>query len=273
MIHFASLFCVDYDMDLMVPWTLHYLGMNLDSYTIFLHSPSGDNAAMRQAEAWFKLKGMRPLVTIGPFNDGELRRGVLKPLAESLDKNDLLVTADSDEFQQTDGFLYGKYDMTVGTMIDCYDKTLHDVGKIPGENGFIPALPEQYPLRDNVQELIIKTLPGAAQRFWPRVNRNKICCAKACLPVAYGGSHALYPDDNGILPQVNTSPGIEIHHYCWRGSMLRRMAGKHYYDAASMWYTWKFFGGVEGSEPPELLDAIRGYEELQKQKGWEPARA
>lgn len=263
-IHFASLFCVDYDMDLAALWIDHYLALDFDSYTIWLNTQRDDSGKLFAVRDLFRDKGVEVCIASGKFLNGGLRVDTLGPFANSLDGNDHLVTADSDEFHnvQSRGF-YEKYELTRGLTVDRYDKTLHDaIAGVP--------IKKQFPLQGDVESRVIASLPQGARAYWPRINKDKVCCALARLPVAFGGSHMLYPDGQGKQPEAECSPVIEAFHYCWRGSMLRRMAGKDYYDAAAIWYVWKFFGGVDGKEPPELLEKIADEEALQSRKGWVP---
>lgn len=265
-IHFASLFCVDYDSDLASHWIRHYLDMGLDSYTLWLHSPRGDVEQLHLMHEFFRGLGVQVLIATGDFQDGKLRKEILGNYAESLDRRDFLVTADSDEFHEASLDTYCAHEITAGKTVDRFDSVLHAA---------LPMRPiaDQYPMEGDVEALVINSLPDAAKPYWPKINKNKICCARAGLPVAYGGSHMLTPELDGIKPNIDTSEPVKALHYCWRGTILERMAGKHYYDAAAVWYVWKFFGGVPGHEPAFLRDLIAKQEAAQTQKGWIPAYA
>lgn len=260
MIHFASLFCTDFDSDLAGPWIRHYLSMNLDSYTVWLNTQTDDYDTLNRVSEEFKSRGVHTHVATGPFDDGHLRTLVMEPFAASLPVDDILVTADSDELHAADRATYERHEVTMGITVDRYDSTLHAADPLY-------ALEVQYPHEGNVEAEVIKSLPESSRYAWPRINKNKICAARAGLPVSFAGSHCIYP---WYVRTVDYSSPIKALHYCWRDSILRRMAGKHYYDAAVLWYVWKFFGGVQGSEPPELLDAIEREEKRQQEKGWVP---
>lgn len=258
-IHFASLFSVDFDMDLISHWICHYIKFDFDSYHITLNTQRRNFEAMDFAEKAFRSAGFTVSRNTGIFNAGELRKNVMNLYRSSLYENDILITADSDEFQELPSdfkYLAGKYDVTAGMLVDRYDDTLHNAETtIPIES--------QYPYSGDMEKIIMKEYK-LDNSSWVKMNKNKIISSRVKIPVAFGGSHCVYPD---YLKIYTVAPEIyNVFHYTWRNSIIERMCGKPYFSAANVWYVKEFFGL---DEVPKVLDnKIREYEEAQALKGW-----
>lgn len=259
-IHFASLFCVDYDMDLAHEWVEHYRNFHFDKYVIWLHSPSSDIMLLNQAKRFFRIKGFE-VFDAGEveFRAGKLRECVLEAYRQTLSPDDYLVTADSDEFQKVDNYREKilSHDLVMGELIDRYDDTLHNA--LPG----IP-LEQQFPHTGIVEREVFRSVPFEVRVYWPYVNKEKILASRADLPVAFGGSHMLLYMNRDI----RYSAYHEVRHFTWRGTILERMSRKGYYRGVHIWHIQKFFGIHDITDV--LLRMEKEEEEIQKAKGWIP---
>lgn len=266
-IHFCSLVCPDYDADLLDHWCRHYMKYGFDSYRIYLHSPFDNYRLLHETKE--RIATFDFDVKILPhdkFGNGSLRTSVVVERMKELDKNDFMVVADSDEFQDVpDDYRYiaNTCDYLKGAHVDAYDKTLHDAC-----NGIPLFL--QYPLRGNVEAEVLKTVDIKSLQRWPRVKKNKILCCRIKYPVALAGSHDLLPIPQGCdIPQPYPQ-NFDVLHYTWRSSIIKRMAGKDYFHAEHIWYFKKFFSGGAEVIDEEMRGIIDMEENLQKQKGWVP---
>ena len=260
-VHFASLFGVDCDMDLAYHWIEHYRAYHFNSYSVWLHSASGNTSNIATAKRLFTAKGFLVTIVKGKFRDGGLRQTCLENFRESLDPTDYLVTADSDEFHDMpwDYALYiREYDIVFGRLVDRYDHTLHAAR--PDE-----LLSYQFPFSGDVEGEIIKTVSPRYAANWPRVKKDKIMASRADIRVAFGGSHQL---ESEPVRELHYTKVNRVFHYSWRDSIIERMAGKNYFHAAHVWYVHDFFGG--GELPRSLTDLIAKEESEQIYKGWVP---
>lgn len=266
-IHFACLFCPDYDMDMITHWTEHYVRYGFDRYNVWLHSPSGNTALIESAGNYLGKNGFN--VMLAPektFGCGSLRHEVLEKYRISIPAKDKLVTVDSDEII---GGVHSVIRQRIADsqivwakVIDCWGKDLIDA--MPG----IP-LSGQYPEQGIIEERI-REVTGVAVDY--RDARLKILSSDADVPVSFHGSHmvlcamAFNATVNGTYPCPPEHPENVIYHYSWRGTKLRRLAERCYHGTIHVEAMQKFFG-IEG-ETPELLLARQLYETNQKKKGW-----
>lgn len=225
-IHFVSMVGVVVDEDLFPYWIPHYKALRLDSYTVFLHE-SGDERKDAAAFALFTKEGFRTtfvpkdalrLNPIKPGSPDAVRRILLETFALALPPTDYIITADGDEFQDwvelpSEAVKRG-VGLMLGEQLDCFDDTLHapDPKK---------SLDENYPIREY----------NVAAR-WRKVplNQHKICMAPADYPVEYSGSHEVRLGYAGRFHRLAASGPIDVLHYRWRESVLRRVEGRSYWD-------------------------------------------
>lgn len=268
-IHFASLFCVDFDLDLLPFWTEHYLSFRFDDYNVWLNTQRNNTEKLNYAFKYLSERGFNVTIEHGQFVNGSLRAKVMEEYVSTLPKNDYLVTADSDEFQNMDGdycSLIRQYDVVNGILVDRYDDTLHPASSSITPGRVRASLSDQFPHEGCVeQQIIYDYLNGDASK-WPVVRRSKIMAARAGIPVSFGGSHFAFTHRENIRysPEHYT-----VYHYTWRNSILERMGGKHYYKAAHLWYVSKFFN-IDGIHP-DVQKQIDIEEKEQKEMGWVPA--
>jgi len=223
-IHFASLFGVDLDYDIMVQWIEHYLGMECDTYTVFLHSMDRTSPRYEFVKRAFETSTFRVHKSDERAYTTQMRNDILERFAQSLNPTDYLVVADSDEFQCLPNWaknfrdLVMSCDVLKGILVDRWDDTLHEAK--PG----IP-LNEQYPRQGDVFKLLFDKSNDEEKFRWRVPNPRKILAARAGLPVAHMGSHVLYCANEGLKQRS----GCLVEHYKWRHNIVERLKTKWYY--------------------------------------------
>lgn len=269
MIRLASLIRPDYDLDILPQWADYYSRFDFDSYDYWLHDPleTDDRFAARNilGHKGYSFQGY----VQGDFRNGALRVMTLKPWYDSLDKNDIAVIVDSDEFY--------RFDMTReqikcldwirGTTLDRWADTL-----IPAD----PAVPleKRYPHEGKLHELLLSELAPQERAGFIEVNRNKIMACRADMPLSLFGSHCFDLSDMS-LEQLNARPHVKdriLYHYTWRPSVIRRMAGKTYFSSGYIYLVAKYFRAIrdDGSMDPALLDKMEAEDAEFTVKGWRP---
>jgi hypothetical protein len=224
-IHFASLFGVDLDRDIISPWSRHYLSMGYDSYTVFLHTVDISSAAYEFARFSFKMSDFTVCNAPQEPYTVQMQTAIFEDFSKSLPPDDYLVIADSDEFHTT-GTLPENFrglilscDMLCGTLIDRWNNTLRE---------FDPklSLGSQYPYSGDLFSILQKESDAPDKQRWWKPNRNKILAARAGMPVAYQGSHCL----NEQVTDVTTKSGCVVNHFSWRNNALDRLKTKFYHS-------------------------------------------
>lgn len=276
-IHFASLFGVDYELDLLYPWLSYYKNMEFDSYKIFLHREQGEigSDVLRQ----FKMLGVDVERLGGPQGNGMLRKIVLGQYAASLPADDFLVTADADEFQScpvanghdhsggTDYVkgvadpispdyrkLFQKFDLVTGFMVDRYTLRLEAACGWPFA---------QYPFEEPFTKEYLKafTPPYMRKTAWPHTRRTKILGGRCGYEIGYEGSHCAL----SLPSDVKITEDFRVYHFAWRESAKRKAVVKSYYNMENL---EEIFGGVLPEEfrhdaLREASDAL-GYQALEE---------
>lgn len=230
-IHFASLFCVDYDVELFPHWLEHYNAFPLETKKIFLHSPSGDVDAIQQVREACRAHGWKTAQVKGTFRDGLLRKFVLEQHRKTLPPNHWLMVADSDEFQvwpsvQTVKDQLAGFDVILGELLDAFNTTL-------------PAsVDPDVPLHVQFPHLFA----GIEKELFPKlgINYNKICAARAGIPVCFIGSHDVLANAKKTYRTRGTIP---VHHFKWRKTVVDRLKGKTYYNKQMVEAVGDFFKG------------------------------
>ncbi len=238
-IHFAALFGVAVDADLLHYWIPHYKALNLDSYSVFLHE-SKDPVLNAAVESRFIMEGFRVTmvpegaVRNNPVCPGDpgigVRSIIMEMVALSMDEKDYLITADADEFQQWTesprATLERGVGVVLGDLIDCFDDTLHapDPDK---------TLAENYPTEYFNLSSLWKEHP---------YNTKKICMSPARYPVDYSGSHEVKRHHHRVLPRVVVTGPIMVLHYRWRESALLRVMGRPNWPEQEIRFIKEFFG-------------------------------
>lgn len=262
-IHFISLFCIDYDMDLFDYWTDHYTQYGFDHYSVWLNSPKNNHDGLLEASKKFEAKGFTVLEIIDSseqFLDGRMRMKRMDAYHMSCDKNDMIVCADSDEFHNITGdyiHILHEYDVVMGKLVDRWGANLVDaVSGVP--------LYLQYPVKGNFEKVICTGMTPEQKNFWPFMKKEKILASRGDILPAYGGSHSVYemPASGKICPNI-----FDVDHYTWRSTIIGRLAGKSYFIAPHIWEILKYFNMTE-NPPKEFWDAANEYDRMQEKKGW-----
>lgn len=261
-IHFSSLVCVDFDLDLIPHWIGHYKVHRFDSYHVFLHSPTQKSSYLRLAITAFEAAGFTVRVVDGnrPFAVGNLRRDLLYPYSKRFPGDHFMVIADSDEFQEVANYraMLDRAPTIRGVLVDRWDTTLHPAS-------YPERLHDQYPMMGEVWQEVVKLHPGLPEDFH-RVVKKKVCAMPCGAPGDYNGSHLLLPDLPG-----NDVP-VPVEHYSWRDTVIDRMCGKWYFTPQSIWYVMEYFGMNPNVDAPNAFwERVVSWEAEQAQsKGWIP---
>lgn len=223
-IHFASLFGVDLDYDIAVQWCEHYMAMNYDTYTVFLHSLDRESPRYQFVSQEFMHAGFTVLRSPDEPYTTAMRNNLLHSFARFLHPADYLVVADSDEFH-TPGLWATNFrdlilscDVLYGTLVDRWADSLHEAN---------PSLPldEQYPFTGDVFKTVFDMSDDPDKGRWRVPNPDKILAARAGLPVSHVGSHVLYE----TLENLKERKGCIVEHYKWRHNILDRLKTKWYH--------------------------------------------
>ena len=252
-IHFACLFGVDYDLDLLPAWARYYLDMNLDSYKIFLHREHesvGENIKNEFKNYGFSIECVK-----GPQGDGVLRKLIIGHYAGTLPPRDFLVTADADEFQSMPQSVSGAQfplppnyrellkdkDIVSGYMVDRYADRLEACFGNP----FL-----QYPHEEPFTREILKnfTPPWLRNTTWPLTRRTKILAARAGYDVGHDGAHCLLSVPSG----AGIANDFMVYHFAWRESAKFKALVKSYYTKKNVDEMF------ERKTVPDPLQALRG---------------
>ena len=254
-IHFACLFGVDYDLDIMPYWTKYYTDMKLDSYHVFLHrehKPVPSDVRREFIERGFSIETLD-----GPHGNGILRRLALGPYAASLPPDDLLVTADADEFQGAsclaESIVIGKtrggntppiapinyrelesrYDIISGYLCDRYADRL--------ETCFMDPFDQYFHEEPFTREVLKNfTPPFLRKTEWAYTRRPKILAARAGYDVTYTGSHSL----RNVPSAARMSEDHKVLHFAWRESAKAKLTVKTYFSSDNL-------NEIYGGEAPD----------------------
>lgn len=216
-IHFACLFGVDYELDLMPYWVEHWASHHLDSYKVFLHRETGviDSSIVD----FFRKAGFSVECVGGPHSNGLLRGAALGNHAANLPPEDFLVTADADEYHLLNyhDILPG-YDVVTGFLVDRYGMEMTACVKDPFE---------QYDHEEPFTREVIKnfTPPFLRSTQWPYTMRTKILACRAGNDSTYMGSHCM----KSISSDARILKDQKVYHFAWRKSAAEKAVVKSYY--------------------------------------------
>lgn len=224
-IHFAALFGVDLDYDIMPHWCEHYLSMGYDSYTVFLHSRDWKSERFAFTKSAFDAARFNVINAPDEPYTTAMRNSILDNFAKSLNPLDYLCVADSDEFHFPGPWaanfrdLILSCDVLYGTLVDRFGNYL---------NAALPDVPlkVQYPCSGDVFKIVYDRSDDLDRDRWRKPNPNKILAARAGLPVAHLGSHVMYTTP----PDTRERRGCIVEHYKWRHNIVERLRTKWYYD-------------------------------------------
>ena len=249
-IHFAVMFGVEFEMDLFDHWSDYYLKCKFDSYHAILHSEYND--IPDEAVSRFRSKGFTTEIAPKMFHgNGILRKLILENYSKSLPPDDILVTADADEYQsyrvlheldivEQYGHIHNlgaaiplplnyrdlleSYDVLSGFLVDRYSDTL-DASR--GD----PFL--QYPYEECYTGNILKNaVPPqyCTKSVWPQTRRSKILAAPVKYDTAFSGSHCML----NVPADARIKEGLAVYHFAWRESARRKVAVKSYFSQENL---------------------------------------
>lgn len=195
----------------------HYRAAGIESFLLIRQVESEEHPAYRRLEEYARQEGVEFLHShIGPYRL-DLHQRLIR-LAMDEHPDDWFVIADSDEFHVYDRPLAdlvdlcerGGYDYVAGCFLD----RLAAGGDFP-EIGPAP-LWEQFPLAGSVSASLLRALP------------LKVGLARGSVELLTGQHGA--PEARG-LPRSESE--IQVHHFKWTGSVLRRLQQRSGTDADS----------------------------------------
>jgi hypothetical protein len=267
-IHFAALIGVDYELDIFNLWIQYYKRMKLDSYKIFLHKEYGTIAdsivnLVKDYNVDVECVG-------GSQANGGLREEVCRYHASTLDKDDLFVTADGDEFQTVPGGIEGvpakkavppdyrllekHYDLISGFMVDRHAEAL-----IPCTGDPFEQYPYEEPYTRDYQKSFIPPFLGAT--IWLATRRTKVLAARAGYNVAYTGSHLTVD----TASNARIAEDFRVVHFAWRESAAAKISVKAYFTIENL---DEIFGGrAPDYYREQLLRKTPSYMEAEFAKG------
>lgn len=245
-IHFASIFGVDLDSDIMVHWCHHYLRMGYDTYTVFLHTLDRSSGAYEFCRKGFEAAGFTVLDAADEPYSCKLPVTLFGGLADSLNPLDYLVIADSDEFHDPGpwGNVYQpdklwrslilSCDILYGTLVDRWGDGLFEA------NPRVP-LDAQYQHCGDLFSILRDRSDAADKSRWWATSPTKILAARAGMPVAYEGSHGLYEP----VDESEEKRGCIVNHFSWRHTITERLKTKFYYHESYNQAVKEFFNVKE----------------------------
>jgi hypothetical protein len=225
MIIFASFIRAALDCDLLPAWVAHYLACRFDRYAVFLHDVPGEEAHTDHAAKVFSDNGFEVNTVGGEYRNGTLQKAALESFHGTLDKNDTLVMADSDEFHDVKPKNYrnlcDEFDAVHGPMVDRWTET----GLCRADSR--KALNAQYPNSGNLYDWI-REQHGLSDPIWNMgIPHEKFLCVKVKYAWDLNGGHGIEGEQP---PQDSIMRGVKIMHYTWREGILERMAQKTYFS-------------------------------------------
>ena len=201
----------------------HYHGLGVDEFLVVLHAEPGDaraDDARRRLERW----GVRPVREIAEYSARLKRDHCAEVVRRYCEPQSWVVYADLDEFQIYPDGLHAALDeherrgrrFVRGRLVDrlAPGGALIDIQPEP-------TLWEQFPL----SLPLTRDLVGG----WDR----KVCAARACVPIADGGAHAVRRGYTPrwdyrlthYLPRIGERR-IDIHHFKWDSTLPQRVREK-----------------------------------------------
>lgn len=218
-IHFVSLFNPEYDFDMLKPWATYFRSLNLDTYTIYMHTRS--NPSSEKVDSW-----RREFTKYGFFAEyiqdearcAFIRERVMGEHIRYLDSDDYIMTIDSDEIPELpENFkeIVFSSAMVTGSLIDRWGSELCDYDGTR-------TLDLTYPFRGNFYShanIERKDIEGPL---------NKIIVSRVSVPISFAGSHVHFAEE----PDASNIAGpYVINHFRYRGSLKQRMIERGVYSA------------------------------------------
>jgi hypothetical protein len=269
-VHFVSVFSVDYDHDLLYPWIEHYLKFSFDTYKIFFHTMRDSSEEGFRNSFLYLIKKRYGNLVNGEFIEGtpdfkcgNLRNQYIEKYKATLEQDDYMVTADSDEFQNL-GCSYKEiilnHDCVCGKLVDRWGNTLCRL-----DDGLSPE--QVYTNEGNFYASIGHRFASSDEMCF--FGRSKIMAHRVSMPVNFLGSHILNGSTDGKIPDTYTqSSGHKVYHYSFRSTFIDRMYNRYYYTSDDVYQVLKAFDMVDSKWVERLRDRER---KRQEEMGWLPA--
>jgi len=226
-IHLVALISPELDYDIIPHWIRYYNEFNIDTRTVFLNTTtniSGKHTPKYlEVKDLFELNSYIVLPSFGGFNSGDLKIDIFNAFKFWMHKDDYLLVADSDEFQQWGTFdiksltLDGQVDFFHGYLVDCYGGKLTDA--TPGD------LNLQYPMRTRKLEYSIVGCPVDSY-----FHDTKILMSKVWVPVCFHGSHEVLMNQIPSYRKGNFRGRgeFEVLHFRYRKTLRDRLMTKRW---------------------------------------------
>lgn len=228
MIHFLSIFSLDYDTDLLPFFAPYYARFGFDRYLVYLHANGPvDSKIISYAENFLHKHGYETIVINGQWKERNFEKNIYEKYCSGLKGTDHLVRADADEFQDVPDNYYNiiaRHDIITGLHVDRWSKKL----SVAQDN---TPLSNQYPIKGDFENdnNFINRFP---------FKRNKILAARADIPVMFNGSHGII----GNLELYKTVGPFYVHHYKYRRCLINKMCDRPYFTAPYISQYMRFFG-------------------------------
>lgn len=242
MIAFTSLVSPEHDHDLIPYWVAHYARYKFDRYKIFLHDTGTDHIfdALKIMES----AGFETVLVSGDFDNGALQKYHLSAFKATLDPDDTLVVADSDEFQDMgDNYrdLIEQYEVIQGKLVDRWGNRA--INALPVNHGIL--LQQQYPnegcIAAGVCEKIQFNVAMTQFRMYQKVLAHRVR-----FNISLDGAHAVIdlPFTSKVLHE------IKVFHYTWREGLIRRFADRSHMDTIWVMALARYFDLDENQLAP-----------------------
>jgi len=264
MIIFASFIDPALDLDLLPAWIRHYKAFKFDRYHAAVHvKPLAlHSEQFLRGYKMLRDEGFDTEEAEGPYRNGDLQNEAMTAFKATLEPDDTLVLADSDEFHKMADYREAieEYDYIDGRLVDRWDDTLHPA--LTGEDA--PTLDVQYP-RSGDLYAHLRELYGLADEnwIWDR-QATKVLAHRVRYGVDLHGNHFILPGPRPARPLQ----GITVDHFTWREGVIRRIMSRSYNPE---WWTvtlMKHFGYTQ--ESAEYAEFRETHARKQAEKGLVP---
>lgn len=262
MIAFVNLIDPGLDYDLLPFWVAHYANAQIDRFVMFLHrKPRENDEECDQAASLFRNAGWEVSEAQGDFSCGALQKTCIDRIRDTLGPDDIVVTADSDEFHDLSDYRQRmeSCDLITGTLIDRWDSTLHKA--LAGT-----PLSVQYPLRGDIYQACVRhyDLDPSNPQWAVPVNQTKVLAYRNRVPVRAQGSH----NHPSLRESFKEEGGHAVEHYSWRTGFAGRMAQKGYFPPMFVMALLGMFNVKQTDKDWETF--TKWHAQRQRERGWEP---
>lgn len=217
MIHFVSIFSLEYDTDLASFFATYYKQFNFDYYMLYLHANRPlEKSFINRYVSFFEKHGYHTQLLWGEYSSRGLQKPVYEAYTKTVPPDTYIVRADADEFQDVPvdyRRLIENHDIITGELYDKYSLKLSAACEER-------PLSEQYPYGGDFEK------DNKFQITFPQ-KRSKILSARADVPVLYNGSHIISPEYDRKNKKI-VGP-FRVYHYKFRHCLIDKMLDRPYY--------------------------------------------